>query len=126
MCITFCTISRNPDEHRELPLHLFYSCLSTETVLNSYFSFILNENIVITRQELFVGFTKYTNEKNDLLFYITKLFLKFIWDCKVRKILPNLESCKGFISSEIQCMKRLNKDIEILVENSGILFNQPL
>ena len=117
---TFCTISHNPDPNPELPLHLFYSCRSTEPVLNSFFSHILDENAIITRQELFVGFTRFSNQKNEILFIITKLFIKYIWDCKVRITLPTLQNCLVQIKSEINCIKKINRKINDLVENAEL------
>ena len=119
---TFCTISHNAEPNRELPLHLFYACRSTEPVLNSVYSTLLNENVVVTRQELFVGFTKFTNHKNDILFLVNKLFLKYIWECKLRETLPNRVICLKYIANEVLCMCSISNQTRILKESVDINF----
>ena len=123
---TFCALSHNPITERELPLHLFFSCRHTYPVLNQVFSTLLSENTVITKQELFVNFTRFTQQKNELLFYLTKLFLKYIWDCKVRKTLPNANYCHLQILGEINTIKKISPKMEQLFEMVDINTEPPL
>ena len=123
---TFCTISYNPEEHRETPLHLFYSCRSTEPVLNQVFSHFLRVNTIITRQELFVKFMRPEKPFNEILFLVSKLFLKYIWDCKVRLTIPNVNCCLQQICMEINCMKKISNYVNELVDQSRINFNTQL
>ena len=120
---TFCTLSGNPEPNRETALHLFYGCRSTERVLNETFSSFLGANTVLTRQELFVKFTKPEKPKNDTLFLIAKLFLKYIWDCKVRNGLPNTRGCIKSIRYELEIIKKISTEIRELVTLSRLNVN---
>jgi hypothetical protein len=120
---TFCTLSHNPDPNRETALHLFYSCRSTEPILNQAFSHFIGEDVIITRQELFVKFTKPEKDKNEVLFILTKLFIKYIWDCKVRQTLPVLRCCINQMLTEIECIKKISRTIMEQAARSNLNIN---
>ena len=88
---TFCTLNFNPEPNRENALHLFYNCDCTSEILDGFFSHVIGENVHVSRYELFVQFKRFSKQKNEVLFIISKLYLKAIWDCKVRQYLPTLD-----------------------------------
>ena len=121
---TFCNEVRNPDPERETPLHLFYGCTVSERICNAVFSHYLGENVTVSRQEFFVKFSKYTQTKNEILDYISVHLKKFLWDCKVRKGLPNFLLAIKYINSEIKCNKTINQKFAYKVNSSGFNFEE--
>jgi hypothetical protein len=87
---TFCDIMMNPEAVDETPLHLFFSCPTSERFVEEAFTWVLGEPANISRQEFFVHFNRADNRKNEALFYISALLKKYMWDCKQRFTLPNI------------------------------------
>ena len=123
---TFCILNRNPDPNRELALHLFFNCPAVSRILDQTFSYFLGEETNVSRHEIFVQFKRFTQQKNEILFYIGKIFLKAIWDCKVRQHLPELNNIINQINQEMVCLMSLNKEIRAQVANSGFNFDAHL
>ena len=84
------------------------------------FSHFLRSPVLISRQELFVTFTRFTRAKNEALTLMAKLILKYIWDCKVRETLPNVECCKLNLLLELKCISKLNKNTAIKLAEADI------
>ena len=57
---------------------------------------------------------------NKILFLITKLFMKYIWDCKVRKSMPNLRLLRVYIKSEINIFSKCKRGFNEILAISGI------
>jgi hypothetical protein len=90
----FCALARNPHDD-------YFQCRSTEPVVLGILSwFVNNENIFgrITRQSFVDTFNTESNCKNIL---VCALIKKYIWDCKLRFSLPNLECGKDFLKTEL-------------------------
>jgi hypothetical protein len=121
---TFCDILGNQEIVPESPLHLFFECQAVENLTNDIFSWILETNTLITRHELFTVFNRADHRKNDALNLISKILLKYYWDCKQRHCLPNFENAKTILKSEFTTLTACNKKIRTIIENSGILFNR--
>jgi len=62
---TFCDILGNQDNTDETPLHLLFECSAVENLINNFFSWLFEENNVITRQGFLTEFTREENRKND-------------------------------------------------------------
>ena len=55
---TFCELSRNPEDERETPLHLFFQCRHVEPIIEIFFREILNNDFQeMTRTDFFRGFS---------------------------------------------------------------------
>jgi len=121
---TFCDILGNQEIVPESPLHLFFECQAVENLTNDIFSWILETNTLITRHEFFTVFNRADHRKNDALNLISKILLKYYWDCKQRHCLPNFENAKTILKSEFTTLTACNKKIRTIIENSGILFNR--
>jgi hypothetical protein len=121
---TFCDILEIPEEHNETPLHLFYQCTAVENITNAFFSWLLNEVTVISRQELFSVFKRDDFRKNDFLTIVAKLLLKYYWDCKQRSSLPSLNNAKTVLIHELEILIHCNQKIRQIYVNSGIVFNR--
>jgi hypothetical protein len=121
---TFCDLIENPEEEDENPLHLFYSCTVSEIFIERIFSWILGTAANISRQEFFVTFNRADRTKNEALFIISMLSKKYLWDCKQRFCLPNIENAKSFIREEIKIMINCSSKASTVILNSGINFEQ--
>ena len=101
---TFCALTRNPHDEDENPLHLFFQCRSTEPVVLGILSwFVENENDFrrISRQNFFGTFNWESNYKNIIMQLVCALIKKYIWDCKFRFTLPNLDCGKEFLKIDL-------------------------
>jgi hypothetical protein len=117
---TFCDLTGNQDVEDETVLHLFYSCITAENFIESIFSWILGERANISRQEFFVNFNRHDHKKNEALFLISMLIKKFMWDCKQRFTIPNLEHAKVFIKEEIKIMCYCSKKAKKIFSNADL------
>ena len=106
---TFCDLTENADIERESSIHLFFQCETTEQIINGVFSHYQSINTVVTRQELFVKFNTGNFWRDEVFFIISKLVLKYLWDCKLRKCLPHLRIAIEYINIEISTLNTLNK-----------------
>jgi hypothetical protein len=102
---TFCDLTFNQTEEDETILHLFYNCNVSETMRENFFKWITNDQAFsTTRREFFGQFLKPNNFLNELLNFSSIILMKFLWDCKVRKCLPNFALLKSFFGEEITTM----------------------
>jgi len=119
---TLCEIARHEENNRETPLHLFWDCEKTYTIIEEFFNWLLiatGENSP-TRQEFFVLFERNNNNFNNVMNLISKLLIFCIWQNKQRKTLPDITSTKRFIFSELQILTSLDNEFKNTVKNSGI------
>ncbi len=95
---TFCRLGRREDAEDKSVLHLFFSCPETEQTKNQFFvwAFDRDEQYFISRSELFHVFAEENLIMGTCLVKTTiaKLYLKYIWDCRNRQTIPNLEDAK--------------------------------
>ena len=120
---TFCDITENVEPIRETPVHLFYQCETSENLINGIFSHYQSINTVVTRSELFVGFGTGNRWRDEFFFIVSKLVLKYLWDCKVRKSVPLIRIGLEIINREIQTLLKLNKKFRENFERSDINVN---
>jgi len=117
---TFCDILGIQEINNETPLHLFFQCSAVENLTNQIFSWILDENVEISRQEFFTVFNRPDFRKNDCLTILSKLIIKFYWDCKQRFCLPTLTAAKTVLKSEMEVMTKCNSKVKNIYINSGL------
>jgi hypothetical protein len=84
------------------------------------FTWILGELANITRQEFFVSFNRPDHRKNETLFIFCALIKKYIWDCKQRFSLPNLQNAKVYLREEIKIINFCSSKAKRTILNSGI------
>jgi hypothetical protein len=53
---------------------------------------------------------------------VTKIIIKYIWDCKVHSFLPNVESCPDNIREKINILFGINSSLSKVITNSGLPF----
>jgi len=113
----------NPEAVDETPLHLFFSCPTSERFVEEAFTWVLGEPANISRQEFFVHFNRADNRKNEALFYISALLKKYMWDCKQRFTLPNIQNVKTYLRDEIKIICFCSAKANTVFQNSGLLLN---
>jgi exonuclease III len=90
---TFCTIKGILPVPDEDFLHIFFSCPETKKVhdnfFNRYLSIVNNDDI---KKILFTGMLPEANAPNLFILAATNVILAYIWECKLQKRLPTLES----------------------------------
>jgi hypothetical protein len=122
---TFCDITRVPEQHPETPLHLFSECGSVcdvvETVLRNITG---NNDFVFSRREYFSTFERRDASfaLNQTLTFVTKIILKYIWDCKLRFSAPSSDGCLDNIKEKLQLQYELNSSISKITVSSGLPF----
>jgi hypothetical protein len=121
---TFCDIAGVQETFNETPLHLFFTCDSTEPFVDNMFKWFVNDNnFEFSRKEFFIMFDSptFSPAKNQLLTVFSKLLLKFLWDSKQRYNLPCLIHGKITISSELTSIIETNKKFKNIFHSAGHL-----
>jgi hypothetical protein len=122
---TFCEISRFPDVNPETPVHLFYDCRSVSAVIDAVYCTITGENgFQYSRREHFTAFDRREASWsiNCTLTFVSKLIIKYIWDCKTRQCIPNVENCLESIKEKIILQQQINSTIGRLIAGSRLPF----
>ena len=103
---TFCAITFNPDDERETPYHIFYSCRHVENIYTDFFRAILSveDHRRFSRQSYFGYFGSENIGKNLCIQVVCLLFKKYIWQCKLGHRLPNTEGLNLFVKNSIKTM----------------------
>jgi hypothetical protein len=83
----------------------FYTqCRSTEPVVLGLLSWFVDNDMDyrrISRHNFFGTFKMESSSKNTLMQLVCALIKKYIWDCKLRFCLPNLDCGKNFLKEEL-------------------------
>jgi len=119
---TFCTLTRNPEDERECPLHLFFQCRHVEPVIRHIYVWLLGQRDfdLMTRNNFFGGF-KYDNfDKNWILDLLNLSLKKFIWDCKLRFVVPTNLMAENYIKIKIKEYHLVNKTFREKWEKANI------
>jgi len=114
---TFCTIARDPFLENETVLHTFYTCIHSENLLG-VLNTITGNDTAIRRNDIFLTFNEDNTNNVKVLFIVTILFKKYIWDCKLRKCLPLRPELEIFLKNEIRRMKATSKKFRTFMANS--------
>jgi hypothetical protein len=107
----FCDINETAVEHIETPLHLFFNCDSVSNIIDSVMDTITGEqNFLYSQREFLTTFERrdYSFAKNLVLTYVSKFIIKYIWDCRNRKVIPTIVNCREVLSEKIDVLKNNN------------------
>jgi hypothetical protein len=120
---TFCEISRNPDPEDETPYHLFYDCQTTERLRNNFYIWLLDDNnFTVRRHEFFCcGFG---DRDWEIWMAVNNLFKLYIWECRARYCLPEIQNLKKFILFELYVMGKVSKKFELKYSKYARLFDR--
>jgi hypothetical protein len=122
---SFCELNRSPDQNNETPLHLFFECGLVSEVLEATLNTITgNDNFVFSRREYFTSFKRRESSHayNQTLTLVTKLIIKYFWDCKTRHCLPTVGECLDNIKEKIGLQLEIKSQLSKLVFKSGLPF----
>jgi hypothetical protein len=121
---TFCRLLGREDAPDETVLHLFFDCPTTERIKDDFFRWFYNqdENFFISRSELFLVQTE--NEsitgKSITKTLLAKTFLKYIWECKTRGTLPDLNQCKDHTINIFRNIAHVSSKMREKIIDSGL------
>ena len=104
---TFCDITQNPTEYSETPLHLFFDCPSVVNVIEESVKLITGDRTIeFSKREFFVDYDRrdFSFAKNRVLTIISKLTIKYIWDCRSRKTVPTTANCTTQVRDRLRKM----------------------
>ena len=59
-------------------------------------------------QKPFGFFNEENADDNFILFVVTKILQKYIWDCKLRKTLPLLDDLKNIVTVELKVLTKIS------------------
>jgi hypothetical protein len=119
---SFCELARNPDPVDETVFHLFFDCPTTEALRYTFYKWLTNnENFNIHRHEFFCCGP--TETRCDVWITISYLFKFYIWECRLRKSLPDPEPLKKFVFKELDIMKKVSKFFASKVMGCGLDLN---
>jgi hypothetical protein len=107
----FCDINETAVEHIETPLHLFFNCDSVSNIIDSVMDTITGEqNFLYSQREFLTTFDRrdYSFAKNLVLTYVSKFIIKYIWDCRNRKVIPTIVNCREVLAEKINVLKNNN------------------
>jgi exonuclease III len=117
---TFCDLNLVPVEEDENILHLFFDCPTSETLREKFFKWITSDNnFSVTRREFFGIFRNHNNYVNVVLETAKYVFLKFVWDCKIRKCLPSFSFLKDNTAYEFLTMRGVSNKFAVNYNNCG-------
>jgi hypothetical protein len=122
---TFCDITGDPEQNVETPLHLFSECESVRDVVETVLRNVTgNVDFVFSRREYFSTFERRdaSYALNQTLTVVTKIILKYIWDCKLRFYIPSSDGCLENIKEKLQLQYEINSPLSKLTANSGLRF----
>jgi hypothetical protein len=120
---TFCDLLRTEEEFLETPLHLFYNCTASSNIIDSVLGRTMGDDqFLFSQREFLATFDRkdFSYAKNFVLTVISKLTIKYIWDCRNRKTLPTLENCFETLSEKINTIKQTSNKFNRLWDVSGL------
>ena len=92
---TFCTLVRSPEENPETITHLFFECPSIEGTISNFYKWWLDdESYNLIRSDYFLGFNYDCAHKNIVMDLTNTLVKQYIWDCKLRFQIPDIDGIK--------------------------------
>jgi hypothetical protein len=114
---TFCTITNDNEQHMETPSHLFFDCPSVVNIIDGIFYRVTGDNnFVLGRRDFFTTFDyrELSCAKNKILTIVGKYLMKYIWDCKTRQFLPDLEHCWDTVRDKIEFLTKSNSSVRTM------------
>jgi hypothetical protein len=81
-----------------------------------------DDQFLFSQREFLATFDRkdFSYAKNFVLTVISKLTIKYIWDCRNRKTLPTLENCFETLSEKINTIKQTSNKFNRLWDVSGL------
>jgi hypothetical protein len=120
---TFCRLMGRGDAPDETALHLLYECPSTEQIKNDFFRWFYDENeqYHISRWDLFLIHMENENSTSSSITktLIAKSFSKYIWECKTRNTLPDLNHCKNLTVDFFKNISLVSPSVREIIIDSG-------
>jgi hypothetical protein len=116
---TICDLTGNQELEDETPLHLFYSCSTVENLLYDFFEEI---GTVITRTEYFSLPARENKTQNMVILWLSLVIKKYIWDCKMRRCVPELDALKYCVYKEFKTMSNVCNFVRSSIKNSNLSY----
>jgi hypothetical protein len=117
---TICDVTGDQDINDETVLHLFYNCNHVHALITQFYNTITGGEVtVVSRHEMFCCFSRLSEEKNFLLCIASKIFIFYIWECKLRETVPVLNHLLKFFSSEVRTFNNISKIFRHRLRQSG-------
>jgi hypothetical protein len=119
---TFCDIVQSPEQNPEKPLHLFFECTCVSELTEIMFRRLSgDENFNFSMREFFVNFERrgYTHPMNMALTIFAKFLIKYLWDCRNKFFIPNVEHCWDTLIDKITATAKTNGNFRTVWSNSG-------
>jgi hypothetical protein len=120
---TFCQLGRDEDPEDETPLHLFFQCPHSEPVVLEIQRWLnLNNGIIhpFSRNDFFTRPKTDECVFNNIFSIAMKILMKYIWDCKMSKMQPNINEAKEYLSEFFKSSCRASKKFERKVQIANI------
>jgi hypothetical protein len=114
---TFCTISNVNEQHIETPSHLFFDCPSLVNIIDNIFHLVTGDNNFVVGRRDFLSIFNYrelSSARNKILTIVGKYLMKYIWDCKTRHFMPELENCWDIIRDKIEFLIESNSSFRTM------------
>jgi hypothetical protein len=125
---TFCDITRENEQHRETPVHVFYDCESVSHIVDNAFKRLTsNYGFLFNRREYFATFDRreLSIAKNKILSFFGAFVKIYIWECRNKGYIPTDSNCWENLSERISNLNRINSQFRKLWDASGFLLNNP-
>ncbi len=123
---TFCNITQAAEQNPETPLHLFYDCQAVSGVVDNIFKRLTNDNnFIVGRRDYFATFEyrEFSFARNRILTIVSKLTMKYIWDCKARLTLPEFENGWDSIREKIEYLVAFNKSFRTMWNSCNFILH---
>jgi hypothetical protein len=125
---TICTVANNNEQSVETPLHLFFECQYVSVIIENVFKRLTgDQGFLFSRREFFTTFERRQNGigKNIILTIVSKLCMKYIWECRNRSCLPQNDHCWENISNKISRMLDNNSKFDKLWRSTEFSLENP-
>jgi hypothetical protein len=112
----------DPEPNRENVLHIFYECNPVSQTIEELFKRVtVEQDFQFSRTEYFTVFERrdYSHPKNYILTILAKLAISYVWECRNRKYIPNIENCWASIMEKVDTFKKTNTLFSKNWTNSG-------
>jgi hypothetical protein len=123
---TFCNITQAVEQNPESPLHLFYDCQAVSAVVDNIFKRLTNDsNFTVGRRDYFATFEyrEFSFARNRILTIVSKLIMKYIWDCKTRLTLPQFENGWESITEKIEYLVASNNSFRTMWNSCNLMLH---
>jgi hypothetical protein len=128
---TFCNLTLSPENSPETPSHQFFECRSVTDLIDNFFIRVTgNDGFRLNRREFFTRFERreLTHPMNQCLTILSKLLIKYLWDCRSRSFVPTPEHCWDCLHDRITLAGKNSRKFNNLWVVSGIFtinLNEP-